>query len=877
MFHSIQLQIEALILLLALGPQEAAPAAPDFTRDVRPILQAHCVRCHGPQKAKGQLRLDAPGPAFRGGASGKVILPGKSLESPIIRVLLETSPDDRMPKDAAPLTPGQISLLRAWIDAGAAWPESPSVGDAAAPAPPHWAYQKPVRHDAPVPRDPSWIRNPIDRYVAAARDARKLSPRPEAPPAVLLRRVYLDLVGVPPSREDLLAFLADQSPGAYERVVDRLLADPRHGERWGRHWMDVWRYSDFSEFEQNEILSSQRHLWRWRDWIVDSLNADKGYDQMVVEMLAGDEVAPLDPATLRATGFLARNYYKLNRNVWLDSAVEHTVKAFLATTLNCARCHNHFFDPLLQDEYYQLRAFFEPYDVRIDPVPGETDPVRDGLTRVYDAHAEAPTYLFVRGEERNVDPSRVLSPMVPRALGGRPAGVEAVPVPTPARTPGKQAFVRRDLRAAAEREATRERKRLDDALEAIVRIEGAIADAADRTKREQERQAALEELPALVLGAQLGEANRDALAATLEAEEIEDAGDGSSERFLAAARRAQAAQRAQGLLQARRTQQAARRALAKLKDDKKRDELRKMLAEADQAVRAAEALAAQPAGTAFTRRTIATYPDRSTGRRLALARWIADRENPLTARVAVNHVWLRHFGRGLVPSTFDFGTQGQRPSHPELLDWLALEFMEQGWSLKKLHRLIVTSATYRMDSTPEAAALAADPEDQALWRMAPRRLEAEAVRDAVLFVTGRLDPARGGPEIDEAQGSTSRRRSLYFRHNPEKRMEFLAIFDGASATECYSRTHTIVPQQALALLNSTLALDSAAVLADALGATAGDEASFVEAAFETVLSRTATPQESRACRAFLGSPDRARTRKDLVHALLNHHEFVTIR
>ena len=238
---------------------------------------------------------------------------------------------------------------------------------------------------------------------------------------------------------------------------------------------------------------------------------------------------------------------------------------------------------------------------------------------------------------------------------------------------------------------------------------------------------------------------------------------------------------------------------------------------------------------------------------------------------------MRHFGRALVPTAFDFGTQGQRPSHPALLDWLAVEFMERGWSLKALHRLIVTSATYRMDSTPDPAALAVDPEDKVLWRVAPRRLEAEAVRDAVLYVTGRLDPARGGPELDEGRGLDARRRSLYFRHNPEKRVEFLAIFDGPSASECYARTHTIVPQQALALLNSALALDGAAALAGALSKEAPDAGAFITAAVETVLSRPPTPEEREACSAFLAAGDPARARATLVHALLNHHEFVTIR
>jgi hypothetical protein len=794
-----------LTLLAAILLRDA-----DFARDIEPILKTHCWSCHGSAKQKGGIRLDGKVAAFRGGASGPVIVPGKGRDSRLIQVLLAADVEERMPLKAPPLAPAQIDLLRAWIDAGAPWPE-------AAPAP-HWAYVKPVRRDPPKPG-----RHPIDAFLEVEREARGLRPRPEAAPSTLLRRVYLDLIGLPPTREELRGFLAAPD---YEAAVDRLLADPRFGERWGRHWMDVWRYSDMSEFEGNEILSSQRHLWRWRDWIVESLNADKGYDRMATEMLAGDEVAPDDPRVLRATGFLARNYYKLNRNVWLDNAVEHTAKAFLATTVNCARCHNHFFDPVSQEEYYRFRALFEPYDVRVDPVPGESDPVKDGLPRVYDAHADVPTYLFVRGEEQKADRTKPLPPGLPRALGGDAMRIHPVSLPATAVVPGKRDFVPRDLLAAAERRVA----------EACDRL-GRIAIVGGR------------ELPAALLAPALAEARRASLRATLEAERIEEAGDTSSERFLRAARDAQAAQRRLALTEALQDNKANKRAAA-------------------EAVAKAEAELARAATADFVRREIKRYPAASTGRRSALAAWISDRENPLAARVAVNHVWLRHFGRALVPTVFDFGTQGRRPSHPALLDWLAVDFMEKGWSLKKLHRLIVTSAAYRMDSTPDAAALAVDPENALLWRMNARRLEAEAVRDAVLYVAGRLDPAVGGPELDAAQGLVSRRRSLYFRHTPETRMEFLAVFDGPSATECYARNPTIVPQQALALLNSSLALDSAAAIAGLL-----KDADFVAGAFETVLARAPSPAERDACVRFLGKG----RRETLVHMLLNHHDFVTIR
>jgi mono/diheme cytochrome c family protein len=857
--------------------EQSGPSEVDFVRDVQPIFEAHCISCHGQKKQKGRLRLDSKAPAMRGGVSGAAIVPGRSKESRLFQVLLNPDPDERMPKDADPLPQEQIEVLRRWIDRGAAWSESATPGESKAD--PHWAYVKPARSTPPPVKDPGWQRNPVDAFVARERELRGLVPRPEAPKHVLLRRVTLDLLGLPPTRAELQAFLADPAGDAYEKVVDRLLSDPRYGERWGRHWMDVWRYSDMSEFEQNEILSSQRHLWRWRDWIVESLNADKGYDRMIREMLAGDELAPLDPDTLRATGFLARNYYKLNRNVWLDQAVEHTSKAFLATTLNCARCHNHFFDPLSQEEYYQVRAFYEPYDVRTDPVPGESDAVKDGLARVYDAHADVPTYLFVRGEDRSPDTSRSLPPEVPKALGGRPVRIESRSVPPEARMPGKQDFVKRDLLKAAERDAVQAKRKVDAALESISTLQAAAVvegKAPEAEKAGRALQAALEELPFRLQAIPIAEAKLLSLRATIEAERLEDADGTTSESFASAARDARAAQGSLKVLELRLAQALARHAVVRAADDKKRSETRQKLAEADVALKKAQEEAARPASSDYVRRHIESYPATTTGRRSALAAWIADAENPLTARVAVNHVWMRHFGRALVPTVFDFGSQGQRPSHPALLDWLAIEFIREGWSLKKLHRLLLTSATYRMDSTPDPAALAADPENRFLWRMAPRRLEAEAVRDSVLYVSGRLDATRGGPELDDGQGLTSRRRSLYFRHTPEKRMEFIAIFDGAGATECYARTPTIVPQQALALLNSTLALDGADLLAKELSQGV-DAAGFVAAAFATVLSRSPTPREREECAQFISQGDSPRARANLVHVLLNHHEFVTIR
>jgi Protein of unknown function (DUF1553) len=330
-----------------------------------------------------------------------------------------------------------------------------------------------------------------------------------------------------------------------------------------------------------------------------------------------------------------------------------------------------------------------------------------------------------------------------------------------------------------------------------------------------------------------------------------------------------------------------------------RDALKKKLEVAAQALAKAEADAKRQAGTAYTKRAVTTYPATSTGRRLALAKWIAGRDNPLTARVAMNHTWLRHFGQAIVPSVDDFGRNGKPPSHPALLDWLAAEFMDRNWSMRDMHRLIVTSNTYRMASTPDESNAALDRDNRYLWRMTPRRLEAEAVRDCIFYVAGRLDQARDGPDIDRKEGLTRPRRSIYFQHAAEKQMEFLQIFDGPDVVECYERRESVMPQQALALANSELTLRHARLLARDLVTKSGmDAIAFTGMAFERVLSRRPTSEEITECVTFLteqaarhppgkpaadadgktpASDPALRARENLVHVLMNHHEFVTVR
>jgi mono/diheme cytochrome c family protein len=808
----------AAILMLG-GSVESQESAVDFVRDVRPIFREHCVSCHSAAKKKGSFRLDARSAAMKGGMAGKAILPGKGAESPLVKLLLDSDPDARMPQKAPTLPKEKIDTLRRWIDQGAPWPDAASGEESAAA---HWSYLKPVAR--PVPPG----RHPVDALLETAQRARGVSPRPEASRIQLLRRVFIDLIGLPPTPAEIDAFLADGSPDAYERVVDRLLADPRHGERWGRHFMDIWRYSDWAGYQQ-EIRESQPHIWRWRDWIVENLNADKPYDRMIVEMLAGDELAPEDPATLRATGFLVRNWRRYSREVWLIETIEHTSKAFLATTMNCARCHDHFFDPISHEEYYAFRALFEPHDVRTDHLEGgRFDVLKDGLPRAYDAKPEAATYRYERGDDRYPDKSKAIVPAVPRALGGAPLRIEPVTLPPSAVAPEKREFVGKLALAAAD-EAVADAVKALDKSDAVAGLDFSVADA-----------------------------RRVALAAQLEAERLEGT---KNEAWKKAAEAAVQAQRRLALLEAARSKFAA-----KQKPDAKK------LADAEKALAKAEAELQMPAGTAYAPRKMTTYPATSTGRRLALANWIASPENPLTARVVVNHVWLRHFGTPLVTSTFEFGHNGRAPTHPELLDTLAVGFMNDGWSLRKLHRLLVTSQAYRRDSVGDPAALAKDSENQTYWRMNVRRMESEAVRDSVLYLAGSLDGARGGPELDHNSALTTARRSLYYRHAPEKQAEFLRLFDAANVNECYERTESIVPQQALALANSVLVEAQSRILAGKLPTGDG----FVETAFRTVLGRPPSPAEREECTRFLGQAG-PKGRESLVHVLFNHNDFVTIR
>jgi hypothetical protein len=1122
---SLRLPFILAAIAALLPPTILAAEAPpvDFLKDVKPILAQRCFRCHSSLEQESGLRLDNVQAILKGGEGGTIVAPGKSGESRLIAAVQRTG-DLKMPPEGEPLTESQVAILKSWIDAGA-----PAPPDGAETKVEHWSFTKPLRPEIPRAADPAWGTNPIDAFVGAKHTELNLTPVGEAPKNLLLRRVYLDLIGLPPTAEELDAFLKDESPEAYEKVVQRLLESPHYGERWGRHWMDVWRYSDWDGYG-NEIRESKPHIWRWRDWIVESLNADKPYDRMVQEMLAADELAPDDPEALRATGYLVRSWYKFNRNKWLDDCVEHTGKAFLGVTFNCCRCHDHMYDPLAQQEYYSLRAIFEPYDIRTDRIPGQADAEKDGLVRVFDAKADAQTFVFARGNEKEPLKDQPLTAGVPKLFAGVPFAVEPVSFAPTAYYQGLAGFIQEEARAAAKAAIEKAKSDLAAAGQALVEAKQKQVDflaaksnpppekkeepkdtehflADDFAKANEElwklgagaweykdgrlvqsdprdelcgiatvkphpqdfvaafrfkttggdvyksvglafdaqeqtdlqavylsghspgphlwlKQAGADSYPtsapknsAVTLGQEYElklavrgklanvwvngtlvlayplpaerasggklifwtyDATAEFLKVTVDplpekfalVEKLDGAGAGlpteeglaaavaDAEAGLAIAEKAVAAasaslvsleakvaadaanyasppadnakelsllagaaERQHALLAAELAAKQADLKLAQAKRNVKAGDMatEKSAKDAEDAqANAAKALeAAQKAATEPTEnytRLTPLQPATSTGRRLALARWITSRENPLAARVAVNHLWLRHFGSPLVPSVFDFGINGKKPTNQPLLDWLAVELMDSGWKMKHVHKLMVMSRTYRLASTAgqmtnDNGPMTSDPENLYYWRANPRRMEAEIVRDATLYVAGSLDPKLGGPELDQTSGMSVPRRSLYFRASKEKKMQFLSLFDSPNPVECYRRSESIAPQQALAMANSPLTLAQSRVLAkkltDGLGNVAAKEASkhFIETAFVHILCRPPTADELATCAEFLAEQSakladpklltafsagpaasvppstdpQQRARENLVHVLLNHNDFVTVR
>lgn len=761
------------ILATVLGTFPSANAAPppiDFNRDIRPILSDHCFTCHGPDEnaRKGRLRLDTrEGALDRGRSREYAIVPGDSDGSEIIRRLTSRDPDEVMPPPQSPrkVTPVQVDLLRRWIDEGASWSR-------------HWAFEPPRR--PPLPPATPADRNPIDAFLQQRLAREGLSPSPEAPRATLIRRVTLDLTGLPPSPKDVADFVADPDPHAYERLVDRLLASPRYGERMAWEWLEAARYADSNGYQGD----AERTMWPWRDWVVDAFNRNLPYDTFTVWQLAGDRLPEPTHEQRLATGFL-RNHMingeggripEENRIEYLFDQTETVATVWLGATFNCSRCHDHKYDPYSQRDYFSLLAFFDR--TRVD------------------------------------------------GSGGNPQSPPVLEVPSPEQS-----------RLLAQRES-----RLTEVAAATSTLEAARFPR--DTDPSSDAAPGAEDVPAEI---------RDILRLA-----PRDRDPGRLEKLAGHWRPLDPDYAAQldALRQARQERDAASRAIPRVMvmEDLPQPRTTRVLDRGSYLSPTVEVPMAYPA-------TLTRGDEAPPADRLDLARWLVDPDHPLTARVTVNRFWQMFFGIGLVRTSEDFGVQGEPPFHPELLDWLATEFSGTGWDVKRLVRLMVTSAAYRQSSKVTPELHERDPDNRLLARAPRHRLQSWMIRDAALASAGLLGESVGGPPVHPYQppgvweevtfgnkkyrqdhGADLYRRSLYvfWRRIVAPTM----FFDVASRQVCTVKTpRTNVPLHALLTLNDIACVEAARVLAQHVLLDAHTDRDRIDLISQRVLARAAQPRE----------------------------------
>ena len=777
-----------------------------YSHDVRPILAKNCFECHGgdEQAREADLRLDQPSVATSELSSGETaIVPGQPDASALVARIFADDDDTIMPptESKKALNPYEKQLLKDWIAQGAKYEQ-------------HWAFVRPKQHDLPPVKNRQQVRNEIDSFVVHELEQRGLSLAPEADRRTLIRRLYFDLVGLPPSPHDVEKFLAEESPEAYEQLVDRLLASPRYGERWARHWLDLARYADTAGYEGDQEYP---HTWRYRDYAIDALNSDKPYDEFIIEQIAGDELEQVthprarpdpDPENKVALTFLRLAPFteprgEESRDILLSEMTSTVGSVFLGLTVGCAKCHDHKYDQIPTKDFYRLKAFFATVEIA---QPREDDAWQLG--------GSSPAPFYRPGEQERMEKEQ-------EAAQDRLEDAEQ-------EVEGFRSALRTRLTEALGLSEPVDDERLNEEL--------GDSDSKVITKADREKQT---KLNAIVT--QRGVERHRAMpqAMTLTHTAGPPYGPGAPTSYVQV--RGQFDQPGEivepGFLSAITGHQ-------------------------------------QPADIPLD--PFKRWPTRSW--RKTLAEWIASGDNPLTARVMVNRIWQHHFARGIVATPSDFGMLGEAPTHPELLDWLALEFVKQKWSIKAMHRLMVTSATYRQASRlNSAAAEAVDPGNDLLWRQRRQRLEGEAIRDSLLAVSGRLniDSVGGLPifppmpqeiEASEAiynvgrwqtqRGHEGRRRSVYIYQQRSMNVPMLDTFDcGVPNSSSASRRTSVTPLQALVMYNGELVNDEAKHFAERLRREAGKDAdSRIRHAFQLALARDPTQDELVRMRDFLSRP-----------------------
>ena len=805
----MRIPVWGLVVPLAVAPSFGQVS---YTRDIAPLLSAKCIQCHDAQSKMGGLDLTAHDQLHR-------VTAGKAADSSLYRHLTGAA-QPQMPLGGR-LTDQQIALFRDWIDAGAS-------ADAAAPqltssAPQFTEAQKQYWLFQPVvkPAVPRKDARPIDAFITARLAEKHLKLNPETDRITLLRRATLDLIGLPPTLEETQAFLADSSPDAFAKVVDRLLASPQYGERWGREWLDLARYADTNGFKADEV---RPNIWRYRDYVIQAFNEDKPYDRFIKEQLAGDELYPGDLNARVATGFL-RHYtdetnqpvLELRRQELLNDITDTVGGVFMGLTVGCAKCHDHKFDPILQKDYYRLQSFFS--NVRADD---NTVLLQGRALATYEkelADWEAKTKGIRAEMDALVEPfaKQERDYYMPRFS---PGTQQAINTPPDQRTPYQALLAFQGMPQITHSWSTftkklkpEDRKRFDE-LEAQLKTFDSIKPKPPTAQTVIDNGPVAP--PTYVLAGGEWNAHR---------EEVQP-----------------------GYLS--------------------------ILSPGDAKI----------------------APE---GRRATLANWIADPKNPMTARVMVNRIWQGHFGTGIVASSSDFGTVGDKPANQPLLDYLAASFVENGWSIKKMHRMIMLSSAYRQSSSAREDGMAADPENKLLWRYPRHRVEGEVLRDSMLMTSGKLNMKMGGPGVRpelppgvnavgyaawpvEKNPDEANRRSVYVFVKRVLTYPMFEAFDAPNAQEsCPRRFSTVVPSQALALMNDHLVLDWSASLANRVLNDSGlDQKQQIDRAYRLALAREPKPEEREKVAAFLKSQTELAGEKqaftDFCHVLLSSNEFMYI-
>lgn len=890
-----------------------------FENHIRPFLIEHCIECHSTADPNGGLRLDSRSGWMAGGDSGSAIEPGDAYHSRLITAIRYDDPNLQMPP-SGPLPKAEVKLLEQWIADGAFDPrelaaENPSAQKRPTGMSPDegrqfWSFQPVQQPTVPDLQADPWIRNPIDAFVREQTNSNNLTPAPESDRSTQIRRITYNLIGLPPTPAQLTAFLADTRPDAYERLVDALLDSPQYGERWGRHWLDVARYADSNGLDENLAFGT---AWRYRDYVINSFNSDKPFDQFIVEQIAGDLLPTINQETKTATGFLVLgakvlaepDREKLTMDT-IDEQVDTVGKAFLGLTLGCARCHDHKFDPILQSDYYALAVIFKSTktfgDTNFGAIkhwhehPFATEAERQEIAQVKNeiAAKKAAANSFksqAMAKVRTTAQANAANYLAASAL--IPAGASLVEVSKVADQfqlhPRILHHCRTHLDFNRGQPFFAQWHQLIEAAYSPEQLQTHYSEIFSQAKATEGKPQAANKSS----DANLSDAQLDLVQHAWNA--LNDASG-----FLAVPPQPEFALDLETLEQYYTLLEEARIFESSAPD-----------LPSAMGVSEAQTLTSLPIhirgshrnlGEPIERRfpkvfdgSISTpvFPRHQSGR-LELANWIASTSNPLTARVIVNRVWRWHFGTGLVETTENFGVMGDAPSHPRLLDWLAHHFMESGWSIKHLHRLILNSSTYRQSSLHplDGQQSQIDPENKTLWKFPLQRLDAEQIRDAILFSGNRLDQSTFGKTVplrnrqfvfDHTSIDHTRyeslRRAIYLPVIRNNVYTFFEQFDFPDPTTPTGNRHaTVVAPQALLLLNDNLVVDAAEDFATRVCRDAKSQEDRIGLAYEIAFSRPPTAAELDTAKDFIGdATDDSHAWSLFCHGLLASNEFIYLR